>query len=296
MAEGSHASLGNFQLIDEVGYGNDWDDSPFLHRPPSPIRRPRPGNDVWDIPGMSTPENPFLQLTPSSSVTTNRRIAPPIPPRPQETPPVPPRPSFNTVGTPSTRPSTRHNPFTTTPQVPPRPITQKVSFQKADKYDGTTPLRQYLAHFKAVQAVNHWSDAETACQLAASLRGSACRVLYPKPVDSNGMERPFTLIELVHRLQRRYGPGEMAANYLSLLKQRTQQPQESLQELSEEIRELSLKAYPEASWKFLDRLSVTHFMDAILNAEVREAVHRSKSTTLDDALSAALEAENWRKA
>ena len=87
----------------------------------------------------------------------------------------------------------------------------------------------------------------------------------------------------------------MAENYLSLLKQRTQQLQESLQELSEEIRELSFKAYPEASWKFLDRLSVTHFMDAILNADVREAVHRSKSTTLDDALSAALEAENWRK-
>ena len=169
---------------------------PFLHRPPSPIRRPHPGNDGWNTPGMSTPENTFLQSTPSY-VTTNRRVAPPIPPRPPlATPPVPPRPSFNAVGTPSTQPSSHHNPFIRTPPVPPRPTTQKVSFQKADKYDGTTPLRQYLAHFKAVQAVNQWSDPKTACQRAASLRGSACRVLYPKPVNGNGMERPFMLQEL----------------------------------------------------------------------------------------------------
>ena len=96
MAEGSHASLGNFQLIDEVGYDNDWDDSPFLHRPPS----------------------------------TNRRIVPPIPPRPQTTPPVPPRPSFNTVGTLSPRPSSRHNPFTRTAQVPHDPLIRRSAFKK----------------------------------------------------------------------------------------------------------------------------------------------------------------------
>ena len=173
-----------------------------------------------------------------------------------------------------------------------RPSTRRS--REPDRYDGSTPWIQYAAHFDAISNINGWSDVEASRQLAASLRGSACRVLYPKPTQY-GRAREFTLHELVGRLNRRYGPGHLADNYLSMLKSRQQRQKETLPELAEDVQDLTLKAYPEAEVKFLDRLTIMHFRDAIREPDIREAVHRSKPASLDDALAAALEAENWKQ-
>ena len=164
-----------------------------------------------------------------------------------------------------------------------------------DRYDGKGSWTNYFAHFQAVMEINEWNADEAAHHLAGSLRDTACRVLYPKPITPDGRERKFTLQELVGRLNRKYGPGGMAENYLSLLKQRQQQRGENLQTLADDVQQLSLQAYPEAPYSFLERLTINHFKDAVADAEVRAAIHRQNPRTLEEAVNAALDAENWQK-
>ncbi len=283
MAEASHTDFNaDYTLLDE------WNSST-----PTPTPRSRSALRPTPPPRPTIPPRP----TPPS-ITPPSRPRPKTPPRPAPYPsyspspqPAPypsyspsprpaPYPSYSSSPRPAPYPSYSSPPLPYQPQYLPR-------CREPDRYDGSTPWPQYKAHFLAIRDINRWSDSEAARQLAASLRGTACKVLYG--------ERALSFNELLDRLQRRYGPGEMAENYLSILKMRIQGNQESLQELSEEIQDLSLKAYPEAEPQFLDRLAVTHFKDAILDGEVREAVNRAKPTSLDAALAAALEAENWRK-
>jgi hypothetical protein len=87
----------------------------------------------------------------------------------------------------------------------------------------------------------------------------------------------------------------MAENYLSTLKQRVQKKGENLLDLADDIQQLSLQAYPEAPYNFLERLTIGHFKDAVSDADVRSAIHRNNPKTLDGAVNAALDAENWLK-
>lgn len=165
--------------------------------------------------------------------------------------------------------------------------------RRPDRYDGKTPWRQYEAHFRAIAELNAWTKEEAAIQLASSLRDGACKILVPRPRDQFGNDRHFTLNELISRLERRYGPGELAEGYLLQLKQRRRKPRESLPELAEHISEMVQQAYPEAPPSFAERMGITHFKDALVESELRAAVHRDKPVTLEAAVLAALEAESY---
>lgn len=174
----------------------------------------------------------------------------------------------------------------------PRRLREKIP----DRFDGRSPWREYWSHFQACWDLNEWTKEEAAMNLASSLRDGACKVLVPKPIDREGRGRGLTIRELVARLERRYGPGELAESYLTELKQRRRHPKETIQELGENIRELVMQAYPEATVTFAERLAVVHFKDALREAETRAAVHRAKPATLDDAILAALESESFVRA
>ena len=54
-------------------------------------------------------------------------------------------------------------------------------------------------------------------------------------------------------------------------------------------------AYPELPEEAQDRLARTHFMEAIEDQSVREGLFRSKPSTLDEAIQAALATDNFYK-
>ena len=83
-----------------------------------------------------------------------------------------------------------------------------------DRFDGSTPALDYLSHFEACCQVNRWSQEEAVQYLAASLRGSAVKLLTQQP------GRRLTYGELVDRMKRRYGPGGKADVFLAELHQR----------------------------------------------------------------------------
>ena len=87
-----------------------------------------------------------------------------------------------------------------------------------DRFDGRTPVRDYLSHCEACCDVNRWSKEEATQYVAASLRGSVVKLL----TQQTG--RQLTYDELVDRLKRRYGPGGKAHVFLAELRQRRRGP------------------------------------------------------------------------
>jgi hypothetical protein len=164
-----------------------------------------------------------------------------------------------------------------------------------DRFDGQKPWRDYWAHFTACWEINDWDDEYAALVLASCLSGSACKVMTPKPTDSRGKTRKFTIEELRIRLDRRYGPGQLADTFLMQLKSRKRNPKETLQELGEAIRELVTQAYPEAPKVMQERLAKDQFREALDDGEVRAAIHRAHPDTLDAAVEAGLEAEQFQR-
>ena len=87
---------------------------------------------------------------------------------------------------------------------------------------------------------NAWDDAQAKVFLAASLRGPALKTLGGKISNSSNLSYQ----KLVGLLEKRFGPGQLAENYLLELRYRRQGPRETIQELGQAIRELSMLAYP----------------------------------------------------
>ena len=182
-----------------------------------------------------------------------------------------------------------------TPICTPNRTPNRTPIRTPDRFDGKTSWVNYWAHFQSVMEMQEWNEDTAVQQLASSLRDSACRVLYPKPMTEDGKTRTFLLSELVQRLNRKYGPGGMAENYLCQIKQRQQKREESLIELAEDVQQLATLAYPEAPAHFLERLTISHFKDAVRDGDVRAAIHRHQPVSLESALTAALDAENWNR-
>ena len=157
-----------------------------------------------------------------------------------------------------------------------------------DRFDGSTPWRDYKAHFESCALINGWAPLQKAQFLAASLRGPAQEVLADL---EKGTLQNYSSLQ--RRLERRFGPGEQAESFLTELRARTRKQGESLQELGQAIRRLTALAYPELKRDVRERLSKGHFSDAIPEPEIRAGIFRAHPKNLDEAIRAALETEAY---
>ena len=88
-----------------------------------------------------------------------------------------------------------------------------------DRFDGSTPWRDYKAHFESCALINRWTSVQKAQFLAASLRGPAQEVLADL---EKGTLRNYDSLQ--KRLEQRFGPGEQAEAFLTELRARTRNP------------------------------------------------------------------------
>ena len=141
-----------------------------------------------------------------------------------------------------------------------------------NKFDGRVPWRDYARHFEACCLANNWGEEEAKVFLSASLRGPAIKVIGGPNVDVHNL----AFKDLIGLLEQRFGPGQLAENYLLELRFRRQGHHETLQELGQAVRDLSVLAYPELPDEAQDRLARTHFIEAIDDQVIREGVFRSR--------------------
>ena len=160
-----------------------------------------------------------------------------------------------------------------------------------DKFAGKIPWSDYKRHFDVCMQLNRWNDVDAGQFLATRLQGPALKVLNNIPVG-----RILTYTELVYQLDRRFGSGDQAENFLFELRMRRRHPKESLQELGQSIRDMSSLAYPELNTEARERLAKGHFSDAIDDPDIRAGIFRAHPVTLNDAIQAGLMTESFMKA
>ena len=157
-----------------------------------------------------------------------------------------------------------------------------------EKFAGKVPWLDYYRHFCVCMKLNGWRDEEAGQYLASRLQGAALKVLNNLPPDE-----PISFRTLVMHLDRRFGPGQEAENFMLELRTRRRQKDESLQQLGQAIRDLTSLAYPEMRNDVRERLAKTHFSEAIDDQEIRAAIFRARPRTLDEAITAALATESF---
>ena len=161
---------------------------------------------------------------------------------------------------------------------------------KAQVYDGSKPLAEYLSHFRVVAAVNRWSEYEKGLYLAASLAGPAQRLLTRVDIYSPGGYEV-----LLDALRQRYAPRHQEELHRADLKTRRQHKEESLRALADSIEVAVEKAYPQADPDTTNQLCLEYYLGAVKDPRVRQWVHTRGPTDLRHAVALALQSEAFFK-
>ncbi|MBJ5584697.1 hypothetical protein JGG81_25170, partial [Salmonella enterica subsp. enterica serovar Typhimurium] len=160
---------------------------------------------------------------------------------------------------------------------------------KPGPYNGTTTWSVYKTQFEVIAEANGWRTREKACFLAASLRSPAADVLQTLPE-----EKRLDYESLVSALNLRFCGGFLQQLHFIQLRNSTQKPQESLQELASDIERLSRLAYANCPDGIQDQLAQEHFVDAIGDPDTQQATRMADCTSLRSAVVHAMKFESTR--
>ena len=158
---------------------------------------------------------------------------------------------------------------------------------KPEKFSGSgndTDFQAFLDQFEACARMNGWKEEEKANQLILCMKEKACVVM--SPLSASDKSSYTCMVEALRKKIRMRQVPEAAK---ATLKARRRMVGESLLNLSID-KHLCGEAYPTLSSASLEQACVDHFTDAI-GATLAKDVIRSKPSTLDKALSEALELE-----
>ena len=148
-----------------------------------------------------------------------------------------------------------------------------------------TDFQAFLDQFEVCARMNDWSEEEKANQLVLCMKEKARVVMSQLPLDDkNSYQR------MVKALREKIGMRQVPEAAKATLKARRRKVGETLLDLSIDIKRLCGEAYPTLSPASLEQACIDHFTDA-LGASLAKDVIRSKPSTLDKALSEALELE-----
>ena len=158
--------------------------------------------------------------------------------------------------------------------------------RKPAEFSGDVAWEAYQRQFECVARGQGWSDADKAYQLIASLRGPASQILAQlTPAQCSSYQK------VAEALQQRFGVSLQAEVYRTQLKERVRRQGEPLPRLAQDLEALVRNAYPEAPEKMVALLARDHFIDALGDRQLQIYVKQAHVTTVQDALTKALEFE-----
>ena len=160
-----------------------------------------------------------------------------------------------------------------------------------DKFDGTSVWQDYLTHFEICASINEWNDHQRATFLAVSLRGNAQMLLGDLSVT-----KLHDYSALVVELQARFGHEGQSELFRTQLKDRSKRPDESFPELGQDIKRLVARAYPDAPTTLQDTLAKDHFVDALVDSDMRLYIYQNKTKSLSQAVQVATEWQAFQRA
>lgn len=144
----------------------------------------------------------------------------------------------------------------------------------------------YVCHFEQVSIWNKWSESEKAAQLAMSLRGSAQRMLGDLTRDQ------LTNYEsLKSVLTQRFNPTERKTAYRCEFRNRKRLPGETVADYGYTLKRLASRAFPTIPVSLRDGIIVEQYNNGPGSQEIKRHVQFAHPTSLDRAISLALEFE-----
>ena len=139
-------------------------------------------------------------------------------------------------------------------------------------HDGTTSLSQFRQSFNDSAIVNNWgTEIEKALWLRNSLKAQARGIIYDNCSNLN---------ELWSRLESRFGDALKIRQYEQLLATRVRRHDESLTDLADDIRKMSLIVYHVINYHAQERLMISHFTRALSDVDMEYDIGQQQPAPL----------------
>ena len=161
---------------------------------------------------------------------------------------------------------------------------------KLQKFDGTGSWESWWAHFQNCAAYNRWTKRDQLAFMKGALTGNAAQVLWDTDRSTTG-----SLRKLIAVLKSRYSGERQAEKYRAELQIRRRKSQESLSELHQDIRRLTVLGYPKLTAEGREQIGCDHFTNALGDPDFALKVKERAPKSLDEALCIALRLEAWEK-
>ena len=144
----------------------------------------------------------------------------------------------------------------------------------------------YICHFEQVSMWNNWSENEKAAQLAMSLRGPAQRIL--GDLTRNQLSNYQSMISV---LTQRFNPAERETAYRCEFRNRKRLSGESAADYGYALKRLATRAYPTVPVSLRESIVIEQYINGLGSAEIRRHVQFAHPTSVDRAISLAVEFE-----
>ena len=159
--------------------------------------------------------------------------------------------------------------------------------KEPDHFDGVkAEWPDYICHFEQVALWNRWSEQEKASQLAMSLRGSAQRVL-----SELTMQDLTDYMILRTALSQRFNPPERETAHRCEFRTRRRNKEESAADHGYSLKRLASRAFPNIPMAMRETLIIEQYVSGLGNPELKRHVQFAHPSTLDRAISLAVEFE-----
>lgn len=145
----------------------------------------------------------------------------------------------------------------------------------------------WIEHFENVAAVNGWDDAAKILWMRVRLTGKAQTALKRLPTAARE-----SYAEARKALEKRFEPASKRDLYVSAFQTRRKKRTEGWEDLAEDLRTLSEKAYPQLAEEAREQLALYHFLSLLDDPQVAISVKQTRPATLDEAVSSTLEIES----
>ena len=143
------------------------------------------------------------------------------------------------------------------------------------EYNGEGGVDDYIDQFEATTNTLGWSDQKKAAALLGRLKGRALTC-----VSSCPDKRYATMIR---RLRDRFSPSDEEMYYQRLATYR-KKPEQSWEDLAQEIEVLSLKAYEGMEERFRESMVAKALVEAVVDPDVRRKLRQKHPRTLNEAV------------
>jgi len=161
---------------------------------------------------------------------------------------------------------------------------------KPQKFDGTGSWESWWAHFQNCATYNRWAERDKLAFLKGALTGSAAQVLWDTDRSTTN-----SLKKLLAVLKSRYSGERQAEKHRAELQIRKRKTGESLSELHQDIRRLTVLDYPKLTADAHEQIGSDHFTNALGDPDFALKVKERTPKSLDEALCIALRLEAWAK-